>query len=86
FDTNIVVMMSSRSNETSIEGAALKQGAFAYYLVKGLKGEADIDKNKAITISELFSYVSKNVIAFAHGAQHPILTGRFDRNMVLIKL
>jgi uncharacterized caspase-like protein len=85
FDSNIVVMMSSRSNELSQENAALKQGAFAYYLVKGLKGDADVDKNKAIIISELFAYVSKNVVAFTNGAQHPILTGKFDRKMLLVK-
>ena len=85
FDSNIVVMMSSRSDEVSLENAALKQGAFVYYLVKGLKGEADVDKNKGITISELFAYVSKNVIAFTTGKQHPILTGKFDRKMLLVK-
>jgi uncharacterized caspase-like protein len=86
FDTNIAVLMSSRSSELSIESSELKQGAFTYYLVKGLKGAADVIVDKKITISELFTYISKNVVSFTTGKQHPILTGKFDRKMVLFKL
>ena len=55
-------------------------------MVKGLKGAADVIVDKRITISELFTYVSKNVVSFTKGRQHPILTGNFDRNMLLFKL
>ncbi|MHA2101400.1 MAG: caspase family protein [Candidatus Kariarchaeaceae archaeon] len=38
-----------------------KQGLFTYFFLKGLRGEADFDKNAIITTSELYQYVADEV-------------------------
>ncbi|MCX7737155.1 MAG: caspase family protein [Candidatus Kapabacteria bacterium] len=75
------LMMSSKSDETSGEFEGLRQGVFSYYLIKGLKGEADSDANSLITIKELFAYVKNNVSNFTNYNQNPVLNGNFDENM-----
>ncbi len=74
-------MMSSKSKEYSLEDGGLRQGIFSHYLIRGLKGEADINKNKTITIRELFDWVSKNVKEYTGNAQSPLIAGDYDENM-----
>ena len=73
--------MSSASNETSLELGTLQQGAFTYQYIEGLKGGADANGDKIITISELYEYVSKKVTQSTYGHQHPQLKGIFDHDM-----
>ncbi|MCP4113454.1 MAG: caspase family protein [Desulfobacteraceae bacterium] len=77
----MVFMVSSKAEEKSIEDGGKRQGVFSYYLIKGLKGNADPDGNKIITIQELFNYVKTNVKIYTNGQQHPVLYGNFDINM-----
>ncbi|HMW38566.1 MAG: caspase family protein [Saprospiraceae bacterium] len=74
-------MMSSKSKEYSLEDGGLRQGIFSHYLIKGLKGDADADHNKTVTIRELFDYVSKNVREYTGSAQSPVIAGDYDENM-----
>lgn len=74
-------LMSSKSKEYSLEDGGLRQGIFSHFLIRGLKGEADINKNKTITIKELFEYVSKNVKDYSGSAQSPLIAGDYDENM-----
>ncbi|MFN8331409.1 MAG: hypothetical protein U0T81_09365 [Saprospiraceae bacterium] len=74
-------MMSSKSKEYSLEDGGLRQGIFSHYLIKGLKGDADADQNKTVTIRELFDYVSKNVREYTGSAQSPVIAGDYDENM-----
>lgn len=55
--------LSCRENEQSYEAdePGIQQGIFSYYLVKGLKGEADADKNGFVLFSELENYVQQQV-------------------------
>ncbi len=58
---------------------------FSYYLMKGLEGKADSNKDKKITNGELIDYLKTNVskVAFIQNReQDPMLTG--ERNKVLI--
>jgi len=50
------IMLSSADNEKSIEYPMKRQGIFSYYLIKGLKGAADNNGDKIITIKELFLF------------------------------
>ena len=77
----LALMMSSKGEEYSLEDGGLRSGIFSYYLMLGLKGLADTDNNKIVTVIELFQYVSENVRQYTAGAQTPTLTGRFDREM-----
>jgi uncharacterized caspase-like protein len=80
-NTSVVLMMSSRSYELSQENPTIKQGAFTYYLLRGLKGKADRDNNKIVTISELFPYVKANVINFTNNQQTPFIEGKASKSM-----
>ena len=61
-------------------------GLFSYFLMKGLEGNADSNKDDKITSNELYTYVRSNVTreAFRLGReQTPQLQG--DKNMVLVE-
>lgn len=78
---NVMFLLSARSNEQSIEDLKMKNGIFPAYLIQGLKGAADKNKDHAITARELYDFVSKKVIAKTGKRQHPVAWGRFSDNM-----
>lgn len=82
---NILLFLSSRSEETSIERNDMKNGFFTSCLQKGLRGGADANKDRTITAKELFDYVSKGVRRLSFDKQHPVMWGRFDNNMAVMK-
>ena len=57
---SLTVFYASNINQLAYEHPDYKNGLFTYYLLKGLKGEAD-NGDKSLTISELHNYVQKNV-------------------------
>lgn len=69
---NMAFLMSSRPNEYSAEVISLGAGIFTNGVLKGLRGKADKNKNKGITIYELYEYVHKDVINH-NPEQHPQL-------------
>lgn len=75
------LLMSSKGEEYSLEDGGLRQGIFSHYLIRGLKGEADKNKNKIVTIQELYDYVFKKVRNYTGNAQSPTLSGEFDSQM-----
>lgn len=77
----IALMLSSKGEETSLEAGSLRQGIFSHYLMRGLKGEADRDGDKIVTVSELYKFVNKNVLEYSMRMQTPTLTGSFDPRM-----
>lgn len=81
---NVMLFLSSRSNETSIEQRNMENGYFTTYLQKGLRGAADSDKNRIITAKELFKYVHENVVKISNGRQHPVMWGKFSDSMPVI--
>jgi uncharacterized caspase-like protein len=80
-ETSVIIMMSSAPDETSQENPKMRQGAFAYYLIKGLKGSADRNKDGTITLEELFPYVKANVLSFTNNEQTPVIEGNAPRYM-----
>lgn len=82
---NIMLFLSSRGNETSIERRDMKNGFFTSCLQKGLRGGADANKDRAITAKELFTYVSTNVKKLSNDKQHPVMWGKFSDNMIVMK-
>lgn len=75
------LMMSSKGEEYSLEDGGLRSGIFSHFLVRGLKGEADVNGNKIVTVKELFGYVHKQVRLYTGNVQTPTLTGNFDDMM-----
>ena len=74
-------MMSSKSKEFSLEDGGLRQGIFSHFLIRGLKGEADLNKNKTITVKELFDWVYTKVREYTGLAQTPMIAGDYDEKM-----
>ena len=77
----MALMMSSKSEEYSLEDHGLRSGIFSHYLIRGLKGEADKNKNKIVTVKELHDFVQKSVKDYTAGAQNPTISGNYDPNM-----
>jgi hypothetical protein len=72
------LLMSSTSEETSLESKGLRQGVFSHFLLRGLKGEADFDNDGMVRIGELFRFVGDNVKSYTAFRQTPVLKGEFD--------
>lgn len=77
----MALLMSSKGEEYSLEDGGLRSGIFSHFLVNGLKGAADSDSNKIVTVDELYNYVYQNVRRYTGNVQTPTLTGNFDRLM-----
>lgn len=75
---NIIYMISSRADEYSMEHPWVGHGFFSQALLKGLRGKADANRDKRITVKELFNYVYNDVqhtTANMDVSQHPQLIG-----------
>ena len=83
--SNVMLFLSCRSNETSIETPTMTNGFFTYALQHGLRGGADINKDRIITAKELFGYVSAKVKKESGNRQHPVMWGKFPSNMPVMK-
>lgn len=79
--SNVMLFLSSRDNETSIERRDMQNGFFTTALVAALRGKADINRNRTITAEELFKYVSYNVKKLSGNKQHPVMWGHFSDDM-----
>ena len=77
----MALLMSSKSQEYSLEDQGLRSGIFSHYLIRGLKGEADVDGDHIVTIREIYDYVYKNVRTYTSNAQTPNISGNYDAKM-----
>ena len=75
------LLLSSKGEEYSLEDRGLRSGIFSHFLIRGLKGEANTNADKIITIRELFNFVHQRVRQYTGNVQTPTLTGTFDDNM-----
>lgn len=75
------LLMSSKSNETSLESSGLRNGVFSHFLIRGLKGEADANGDKVVNIQELFDFVYTNVRSYTGNRQSPLIRGDYDKIM-----
>lgn len=81
---NVMFFLSSRTNETSLE-TPYKNSLFTIFLERGLRGGADSNKDRSITARELYDFVHKGVIEASKNKQHPVMWGKFDNDMTVIK-
>jgi hypothetical protein len=82
---NFTVINSSQADETSLGYDEAECGLFTYYMCAGLKGHADADGDRKITLGELKGYVTRNVMDTSskiRGLQTPEFYG--DENQVLV--
>lgn len=84
-----VIITAAGPNELALELPDLGHGVFTYYLLKGMEGEADRDKDGIVTVSELYEYLENKVSEHARksgGRQRPIMKGEVEGTMPLIQI
>lgn len=79
---NVMFFLSSRTNETSAE--TRQAGQFTRFLVRGLGGGADANKDKIITAKELYDFVHEGVGVATKNRQHPVMWGSFNNTMTIL--
>jgi len=82
-DEGVCVISASADKEVSQESKKWGggHGVFTYYLLKGLKGQADYNKDSCVTLGELIPFLSEKVRRETRNAQSPIVAGKFDPAM-----
>jgi hypothetical protein len=85
FPPNFTVISASAPDQISSSSPDLKHGIFSYYLMRGMEGEADTNKDRQITVAEMQAYLNENVTRRAMGmnrTQQPQVVG--DQSRVLV--
>ena len=85
---NFTVFTASANDQTSGSINEAKHGMFSYYLMKGLEGKADENKDKQITNREMIAYLKANVSkeAFTQNRQQdPMLSGDPDQVLMIYR-
>ena len=82
---NFTIFSASKLDQISSGFENADHGIFSYYLMKGLEGNADTNKDKKITNGELLAYMDQNVSqkASEYGRQqNPSLAGDPDKVLI----
>jgi len=74
------VITAGTKDDQALEYNNLGHGVLTYYLLEGLQGGADVDRDDVITLNELAVYLKREVTNFTQGKQHPQLIKFFDGN------
>lgn len=78
-DNKVNFIVSSRASEISRETPYVMRGYFTYAMKKGLRGYADTNSDKRVTLRELYDYVYKDVTGRyakkGDNPQHPMYIG-----------
>ena len=85
FPPEFNVISASQNDQISSSSPDLKHGIFSYYLMKGMEGDADINKDGIVSFGEMHSYLTEKVTKHAsmvNRIQIPQFLG--DPNKVLI--
>ena len=90
-DRNIEAFLASQPARRSFEeeglGGGEGHGIFAYFLERGLQqGRADADRNKIVTVRELYAYLREEVRRATKRKQEPLHVGNLDRPAALADL
>ncbi len=85
FPPNFTVISASQSDQISSSSPDLQHGIFSYYLMKGMEGDADMNKDGKITLGEMRDYLVEQVgrqAAMMSRKQEPQLIGDATRVLV----
>jgi hypothetical protein len=83
----IAIISASADNQYSQESRNWGggHGVFTYFLLKGVKGDADFNRDKIVNLGELNLYLSEQVRRATKNAQSPIVSGKFDPALTIEK-
>ena len=62
---NFTVMTASTGKQVSLGYPDQRHGLFTFYLLMGLKGKADANSDRAVTVNELMNYLKLQIPAKA---------------------
>ena len=82
-EAGTALILSSKSEETSLESSGLRQGVFSHFLIRGLKGEADEDGDKIVTVDELYNFIAVKTREYTGNRQTPVIKGDYDGKMTV---
>ena len=85
FPPEFTVITATAPEQMSWSSPELKHGIFSYYLMKGMEGDADLNKDGVITMQEMQNYLTENVARQAQRngrTQLPQLQGDGTRVLV----
>jgi tetratricopeptide (TPR) repeat protein len=85
---DLFVFLASGPKELSYEGPQYGggHGAFSYFLLEGLNGAADINKDQNVGVGEIIEYVREKVIQATNNRQHPRDLGSMDHMVTVAEL
>ncbi len=63
----------------------MANGYFTTHLLRGLRGGADVNRDRKITARELFLFVNQRVVEKSNDRQHPVMWGYFDDGDVVME-
>jgi hypothetical protein len=78
-----IILTSSSANEVSEESDKYGHGLFTYYLLKGLRGEANVNGDRYIDVDEISRYLKVNISAETQGRQNPVMKGASEGLVIL---
>jgi hypothetical protein len=85
FPDGFTVFTASQHDQISSSSPDLQHGIFSYYLMRGMEGDADANRDGKITLGEMQAYLAENVgrqAAMMSRKQQPQLIG--DSNRLLV--
>ena len=78
----MVRLIGTTGLRNSLESEKLRHGLFTYYLLRGLKGEADTNRDGEVTLGELTAFLGQTVPAAARSSfrqeQRPLILPPID--------
>tara|TARA_A100001015_G_scaffold152618_2_gene169278 strand:- start:96 stop:2579 length:2484 start_codon:yes stop_codon:yes gene_type:complete len=83
---NFTIFSASQLDQISSSIKEAKHGIFSYYLMKGLEGKADLNKDRSLTNKELLTFMKSKVNAKAvelDRQQIPVLTGNPEKIILI---
>ena len=84
-DAEVIGLLASGANELSYESSKFGggHGAFSYFLLSGLNGEADTNRDGVVEVEELIQHVKEKVRVATRTRQNPRDDGAFYPNSKL---
>jgi tetratricopeptide (TPR) repeat protein len=81
----VIRVLASRADERSFEDERWGggHGVFTFFLLKGLNGVADRDKDGVVRVGEITTYLSEVIPEETRALQHPWLAGSIDPQLPL---
>jgi uncharacterized caspase-like protein len=79
-----VVLTASGADELAIEPSRLGHGVFTYFLLEGLRGAADDDRDGQVDVDEIYKYVLRKVEAETRGRQRPMKKASSQSGIVVL--